>query len=107
MSTLQVQPAGRALFHCYAAGTRFSNLVAAQVIPVPGVKDSHLVTAGRDRWCLVLETFEPHEEDHAQSQLRLVEAVAKRLGFSSVEVLRHVERSEGGRATDIYDWLKR
>lgn len=108
MGTFEVQPAG-ALLHCYVTGTRFDSRAPSRVWNMPGVRSVHLVTADREpaRWCLIVQPDFALEEGNAQALVRLAGALARRFGCDRVVYLRHLERSDGGQAHDIYDCLKR
>lgn len=109
MGTLVAQPANAAALHCYASGgVYFDSFAPGRVLSVEGVRGAHLVTAGRaqDRWCLVLEPHLAVQQNNAAQLRRLMGLVGQRLGLTELQLVRHVERRDGGRATDLSDWLK-
>ena len=103
------QPVSAAAFHCYAGdGAQFDSQVASRALSVEGVRSAHLVTAGRlpGQWCLVLEPDLVVEQNNAVQLHRLVEGVGRQIGLTRLQLLRPVERRDGGPAIDLVDWLR-
>jgi hypothetical protein len=108
-TVMQAQPASTTALHCYArGGVHFDTRRLPRVLGLPGVRSAYLTTAGRppERWCLYLEPDRPVARANAAQLAELVGRVGRAFGLDAVQLIRPVERQDGGPASDQSDWLK-
>lgn len=113
VSSLMVQAASRTRIYCVAGPESDLWLdfdAARMTLDIVGIGGAHLVTTGRSesQRCLVVEldSYLPVVPENAPKIRDIMWAIAEKLGFSSLELIRAVERPGGGAATDLDDWLK-